>query len=393
MGSLYVKRGKLWMRFKDETGKWKGAPTPYTVDERSNAERFLKKFETNISPASVDAPSGSMTVARYIDVWTESRRGLKVTVDLDEQRLTDHCKSLHDLPLEEVRPKHVRELVLGLRKAGKLAPRTIRNVYGALHSMFHSAVCDDLIAATPCVVERGTLPKLADADPTWRATAIFTHEEVERIISDGNLLPDRLVYYALMALAGLRHAEAARLRWSDFDRRREPLACLRLPKTKSGVPREVPVHPALARILGEWHLAGWAAVYGRPPRADDLVVPTRLGTERDGSDAQHSFGEDLARLALRHRRQHDLRRTFITLAQQDGAARDVLKACTHGTSATDMMSLYSSFSWPSKCEAVAKLRVEVLPGACYHLATRKRSIQISSINMATPAGFEPASPT
>ena len=35
-------------------------------------------------------------------------------------------------------------------------------------------------------------------------------------------------------------------------------------------------------------------------------------------------------MILRHRRVHDLRRTGITLARQDGADKDVLRFCTHG---------------------------------------------------------------
>ena len=41
--------------------------------------------------------------------------------------------------------------------------------------------------------------------------------------------------YALKALAGLRHSEAARLRWSHFNEDLEPLAGLNLGKTKTGV--------------------------------------------------------------------------------------------------------------------------------------------------------------
>ena len=29
MGSLYLKGSKLWARYKNEQGKWTGAPTPY----------------------------------------------------------------------------------------------------------------------------------------------------------------------------------------------------------------------------------------------------------------------------------------------------------------------------------------------------------------------------
>ena len=42
MGSLYVKGAKLWARYKDEDGVWKGAPTPYRPGDEANARRFLK---------------------------------------------------------------------------------------------------------------------------------------------------------------------------------------------------------------------------------------------------------------------------------------------------------------------------------------------------------------
>jgi hypothetical protein len=50
---------------------------------------------------------------------------------------------------------------------------------------------------------------------------------------------------------------------------------------------------------------------------------------------------------------------LITLAQVDGARRDVLKAITHGLSETDVMNLYTSFPWPTLCEAIACLRIEL----------------------------------
>jgi hypothetical protein len=42
MGSLYIKGSKLWARYKDEHGVWKGAPTPYRPGDEANARRFLK---------------------------------------------------------------------------------------------------------------------------------------------------------------------------------------------------------------------------------------------------------------------------------------------------------------------------------------------------------------
>jgi integrase len=393
MGSLYAKRGTWWARYKDETGKWKGSPTGYPLDERKKAEKVLRALEEKIAPKDADAVDGTLTVRKYLSRWTAERHELKkVTADLDKQRITDHAESLLDMQLQDVRPRHIRELVLDLRKAAVLAPRTIRNVYGALHSMFHNAVAEELITATPCVLARGVLPKIADKDPKWRKGAVFTRDEVAGIIADDRILPDRRVSYALMALAGLRHGEAANLRWRDIERRCEPLAAIHLTKTKTKEPRSVPVHPALARILGEWHLIGWEVVYGRPPRPDDLVCPTRTGRVRNRSDAQHSHREDLERVGLRARRQHDYRRTFITLTREDGARSDLLEAVTHGPRGR-IIDVYTTWPWPALCAEVAKLRIEVPREACYHVATRRPTISNYSDKLVTPPGLEPAQST
>jgi hypothetical protein len=64
-------------------------------------------------------------------------------------------------------------------------------------------------------------------------------------------------------------------------------------------------------------------------------------------------------LGLRGRRGHDLRRTFITLAQVDGARRDLLKVMTHGPAADDIINLYTTFPWPALCAEVEKLKVDL----------------------------------
>ncbi len=79
----------------------------------------------------------------------------------------------------------------------------------------------------------------------------------------------------------------------------------------------MPVHPALAAILGAWKLSHWERIYGRAPTADDLIVPTRNMTSVDAADGRHSMTTDLTTLGLRvkageHRSRggHDLRAWF-----------------------------------------------------------------------------------
>ena len=285
------------------------------------------------------------------------------------------------MQLDAVKPRHVRDLILELRAEGKLAPRTIRQVSGLLHTMFKSAAIEEVIDANPVIFERGTLPKKADKDPTWRHRAIYSRDEVEQLISDERLLPDRRMLYALKSLAALRHGEAAGLTWGQYDATAEPLGAIHLGLTKSGVPRTVPVHPTLAKLLERWKLSGWNAIYGRRPSADDFIVPTRnmsdenpAGTARGANESQRQLVADLELLGLRtkagvkmNRRGHDMRRTFITLARTDGAIDGLLRWVTHGPT-SDMIDVYTSPPWPALCAEIGKLKVALREGALLPIA-------------------------
>lgn len=89
--------------------------------------------------------------------------------------------------------------------------------------------------------------------------------------------------------------------------------------------------------------------------------PTRNFTERQSPESQVAFLGDSALLGLRRRRGHDLRRTFITLAQVDGARRDLLETVTHGQRG-DIINIYTSFPWPALCDEVAKFKIELREG-------------------------------
>jgi hypothetical protein len=84
-------------------------------------------------------------------------------------------------------------------------------------------------------------------------------------------------------------------------------------------------------------------------------------TARSNHEAPKQLTADLELLGLRNRRGHDLRRTFITLAQVDGARRDLLQAITHGPRG-DIVSAYTTFPWLALCAEVKKLRLELREG-------------------------------
>jgi integrase len=325
------------------------------------------------------AALGPLTVKRYLASWIEDRRLRKVaSAGDDETRLKRHAlPELGELVLSEVRPSHIRTLVRSLKaKVGQgraqLAPRTARHVYGVLHRMFEDALADELIESNPCAIKRGELAAKIDKDPTWRSGAVFTREEVEQLISDERVPEDRRVFYAIAFLGGLRTGEVSALRFRAYDASLEPLGRLlvaasfdtrtRLEKSvKTGNPREVPVHPTLARVLAGWKLGGWQRMMGRAPRPDDVLVPKQDGQNRDAHFVLYWFRHDCEVLGLRRRRQYDSRRTFISLAQADGARKDILRWITHGPEG-DIVSLYTTLPWASLCGEVAKLRIELREG-------------------------------
>ena len=133
----------------------------------------------------------------------------------------------------------------------------------------------------------------------------------------------------------------------------------------------MPAHPTLAAILAEWKLSGWAAMMGRQPTPDDLIVPmppdaalrrrsdwTPEGM-RNKSYCFKRFREDLERLGFRHRRGHDMRRTMVSLSREDGARKDILELCTHNPKKTgSSIDVYTTFPWEALCGEVAKLRIQ-----------------------------------
>jgi integrase len=308
-------------------------------------------------------------VREYAEAWTRQRieDGLSSAAD-EGVRLDLHALPvIGSLRMDEVRPRHVRDLVKALRARGELAPRTVRHVYGALHTMFRDAVVDEIIPGNPCILKRGELPKRIDKDPTWRAGAIFTRGELERLISDDAIPPDRRILYALLGIAGIRFGEASALRWRAYDPTMEPLGRLLVASswctnkryekpTKTEQPRLIPVHPVLATLLERWKTGGWVQMMGEEAQPDELIIPSRRGVHRSRHHSLWKFGEDLDRLGMRRRRQHDLRRTFISLARTDGARKDVLERITHGNRG-DIVDLYTELPWGVLCEEVVRLKL------------------------------------
>lgn len=378
MGSVYVRHKKLWLAYKDHSGKRVLESSGFAVGQEKQARELLRIMEAQVAAgaAVTGKDGGPVTLAAYVTRFHERREGRIGAADSELQNLRNHVEpTLGAMAIADIRPRHVRDLVLALRKGGELAPGTIRHVYGVLRRLMREALMDELIATNPCDMPAGVLPERVDKDPEWREAAVYTRGELEQLLSDPRIPLGRRVLYALKGLGALRHGEAAGLRWRHYDGAAAPLGALTVANsylrkgTKTGVTRRMPVHPVLAALLAEWKLSGWAVERGRAPEAEDLIVPNARGKVKDSHEAQDQLVADLKLLELRtdageyrSRGGHDLRATFISLAAEDGAVPDIIERGTHAPRRT-VRAGYQRFTWPAICAEVAKLRVTLRTSA------------------------------
>lgn len=375
MGTVYLRGSIWWIGFVGSDGRWH-YKSAKTVDE-AEARARLAAIEEELRQGRRFAEMGPLSVAEWGERWQALRlqRVPKLWNAEHEWKavtrhalavLVDERKPFGRMRLDEVRARHALALIRGLRQLG-LAPRTIANIWGTVHKLFADAVIDELIGGNPMVLPDTERPRRVDADPAWRKTAVFSRAEAEALVSREDLDDVRRVLYAMALLAGMREGEVLDRRWRDYDADAQPLGRLSVHSsytrhnrssktTKTEQPREVPVHPALASLLAAWRLGGWREAYGRPPEPDDFIILNTRGRQGDDQFVLDGLKRDLEALGLRHRRYHDMRRTFISLARADGAPKDVLRCVTH-SGAGDIVDSYTSFDWPTLCAAVAKLNL------------------------------------
>lgn len=377
MGSIYQRKDSpfLWWSYTGPTGERVARRSPYKPGQEKVARRALVKIESAIGTTSTQDSSAVPTLAAYAERWLVGRKARGIRNHAEEARhLRLHVlPPLGELPVTGVTRAHVKELLAMWRRADK-APRTIRNILSTLRSLYNDLIDDEIVDANPCDVHPKHLGRAGDKDPEWRATALFQREEVVRLLSHPQLPADRRVLYSIAFLTGSRLGEVAGLCWRNLldD---EPLHKLVIAHsydhgTKSETPREVPVHPLLQLVLDEWRRVGFEREVGWAPNPNDLIVPSPrsrggngahkhrdAGTMRTKDQVGKRFARDLEIVELPHRRFHDSRRTFISLAQADGAQREHLLPVTH-TSGRDRAAfdLYTSIPWATRCAAVATFR-------------------------------------
>jgi len=288
-----------------------------TFTRRRDADAYARTVEGDrLRGLAIDPRAGLITFETYARQWVRQRPLRPLTRDLYEGILRNHLvPTFGDRPIGKVMPAEIRTWYAEL--GTKLAPATTTRVYRLLHSIFATAVEDELVLRNPCLV-RGA----STASSPERPTA--TIAEVDALVE---AIDDQ--YRAMVILAawcGLRLGELLALTRrrinldqgtvevvaSSYERFRGNVET-GPPKTAAGRRRvSIPPHvlPEIERHL-QHHV-------GSGPDSPLFVGP-KGGVLYRGVFAR-SWRRARTTVGVEHLHFHDLRHTGNTLAATAGAS-------------------------------------------------------------------------
>lgn len=347
------------------------------------AAAHVERLEVELEAARIAQGTKGVTVRAFLEQRIAKRSGVVRSARNEAHYFRAFViPTLGAMELAKVERAHVRDMMAGVRgavspKTGQqLAARTVLHVYRAFSAACADAVLDGVIAANPCTLRarRGELPVKGQGDRKWRSSSVYSLAEIEQLVTSPAIPADRRTMYALEALLGVRSAEACGLRWGDYEPAAVPLGRMLVERqadgakgerpTKTGEVRDVPVHPALARLLDAWRREGFPMLFGRRPTSADPIVPTRNDMTgrsfRVPTSVHNRLLDDCDRLGLPRRRwaQHALRASFLTLLENAEANVAIGRRATHAAPA-DVVGGYIRVSWGDLCREVAKMPLAV----------------------------------
>ena len=336
-----------------------------------------RKREVNKGTHRPGKQSGRITVDSWGEEWLRGRHDV-ITVDDDRARLKKHvAPMIGKKRVEDVESRDVLGVLNSVRRkknrSGQpLSETTVKHVYTTMSTMFADALQEGIIFSNPCAdLRRSQRPRRPKRAHTQRQ--YHTQEQLEALISDERIPWDRRVFYAFRYFTGTRPSEAIGVCWEDYDASVTPLGRIHLfrqwhtekltytglkgKRNEPGIPRDIPVHPTLASMLASWKIEGFPKFFGRFPRPEDPIVPSRRDKHRSIRHSLRRFKEDCVRIGVPPLTQHESRNTFVTLAAAGGAPEAWIERITHNASG-GVLSGYQVNDWQAMCDAVLCIRAK-----------------------------------
>jgi integrase len=310
---LYVRDG-IFIAGARIDGRWRTHKLEATT--LTDARRERDSWLAGSREGRIAAPDRT-TFADVAAEWQDSRTISPRTRTHERHLIDRHLAKLKTRRAQEVTASEVARILRDLR--GKYSPWTCVAVYRILSGTFALAVRRGVLTSSPV---DGLAPSERPKQKNAKRIAVLDPAALDRLVRAAKTKRWKAAV-GLAAYAGLRLGEIRGLRWQDIDlgpnllrveRSLLPDGTAKPPKTEAGK-REVPLLPALRRLLVEWKLE---APHSQP---HDLIVGTADGlpvAERNLRRALED-AKTKAKLAGGEERLswHSLRHSFASMLATD----------------------------------------------------------------------------
>lgn len=310
------------VRLRDPSGRM------YARSFRTKKEAELFEANEHVERAKgawVDPRQGTILLKEWSVAWLEQRPNLRSRTRETYQGLLDRhiLPYLGKVELSAITPSLVRQWHAGLVRAETPGPSTVAKAYRLLRAMMRSAVIDERIGRSPCLIA-GAGTEHAPERPV--AT-------VAEIAALADAITPRFRALVLMASwCSLRSGELLALRRSDLNLPNGTVRIERVlsqlqkggleigpPKTKAGK-RTVGIPPHIVKELAQ-HLRQFVDL-----EMDALVFTGVKGGPVRKCVLQTEWSKARTKVGLVHFHFHDLRHSGNTWAAATGASTKELMA-------------------------------------------------------------------
>ena len=293
-----------------------------TIEQaRREAQKLLGKIATGIDPRAEQqiAELHGITLEQVFQDYLHARKDLKPRTLYDYRRVMAYVfsewrnKPLLTITKDKVAKLHTRLGEENGHAYANLAMRLLRALFNFAAGQYEDAQGRSLITDNPV--------KRLSQTRSWyrverRQTYIKPHQLVAWYGGLEKMTNDTLRDYILVVLfTGLRRNEAAKLKWSDIDLKDKTLT---IPDTKNHQPHTLPLSDYLLELFTRRNQHSTSEYVFPSTGKGGYIVEPRKQTAKVIEDSGVSFTI------------HDLRRTFITIAESlDISAYAVKRLVNH----------------------------------------------------------------
>mgnify|MGYP002713018727 CR=1 FL=1 len=276
----------------------------------------------------------SITLGQCLDEYLNSRTNLRAsTATTYTSALNKYLPDWLDRPLAQIKRDDVEARHKDIGKTSPTSANKVMRIVRALFEYAHGKYEDE--NGDPIIVHN-PVKRLSHAKAWYketRRTTFIKPNDLKPWYQAVDTAPEWLDsphpalirdYLKLILFTGLRRREAASLRWEwlDFDHR-----TLTIPETKNGHPHSLPLTDYLLSILEPRRDNGSDFVFPGPGQSGHFAEPKKsVAHIRDKSGIYFTI--------------HDLRRTFITIAESLGIRDYTLKRLLNHRSSGDVTDGY-----------------------------------------------------